>query len=142
MRRRPSILFLSVSNSARSQLAEGLARAMLGERAQVQSAGSKPSTHVHPCAIEVMREVGVDLSTHAVKSIASIDPATVDLVVTLCPEEVCPSSLSNVRRFKWSISDPTTTPELPHDQLLHQFRSTRDMILRQLDQLVASELLL
>jgi arsenate reductase len=142
VRRRPSILFLSVSNSARSQLAEGLARAMLGDRARVQSAGSEPSTHVHPCAVEVMREVGVDLSDHAAKSIASIDPTTVDLVVTLCAEAVCPSTLGSVRRFHWPIPDPVSTAELPHDQLLHQFRSTRDMILRQLDQLVASELLL
>ncbi len=96
---------------------------MLGERAQDPERRQPAVGPRHPCAIEVMREVGVDLTTHTAKSVTSIDPATVDLVVTLCTEEICPSSLSNVRRFKWAISDPTTTPELPHDQLLHQFRA-------------------
>ena len=142
MRRRPGILFLCVANSARSQLAEGLARAMLGERALIQSAGSRPS-QVHPCAIEVMKEVGVDLSGHTSKSVDSIEPSTVDLVVTLCAEEVCPAILGKVRRFHWAIPDPAAVPaDLPPDELLHRFRSTRDMILRQLDSLVASEMLL
>jgi arsenate reductase (thioredoxin) len=142
MRRRPGILFLCVANSALSQLAEGLARAMLGERARIQSAGSCPS-HVHPCAIEVMNEVGVDLSTHTSKSVDSIDPSTVDLVVTMCAEAVPPAALAQVRRFHWSILDPAAAPDdLPPDELLHRFRSTRDTIMRQLDQLVASELLL
>lgn len=143
MKRRPGILFLCVANSARSQIAEGLARAMLGERALVQSAGSQPS-QVHPCAVEVMREVGVDLSAHTAKLVDGIDPGTVDLVVTVCAEQVCPVALAQVRRFQWPIPDPVAavTPEMSADEQLHRFRSVRDMIMRQLDQLVASELLL
>src|SRR5688572_8431438 len=94
--RRPGILFLCVANSARSQLAEALARMMFGDRATVQSAGSQPS-RVNPYAIDVMREVGADLATHASKSVETIDPASVDLVITLCAEEVCPVFLGGVR---------------------------------------------
>ena len=142
MRRRPGILFLCIENSARSQLAEGLARAMLGDRAVVQSAGICPST-MHPYVIEVMKEVGVDLTGQVPKSIASIDTSTVDLVVTLGTEEVCPVTLVNVRRFQWPMPDPGAgAADLSPDELLHKFRSTRDVILRRLDQLVVSELLL
>ncbi len=84
-----SILFLCVANSARSQMAEGLARKVFGDRVTVQSAGSEPSS-VNPFAIEVMRELGVDLGAHHSKSVETIDPATVSMVVTLCAEEVCP----------------------------------------------------
>lgn len=143
MKRRPGILFLCVSNAARSQMAEGLARAMLGDRALVQSAGSQP-VPVHPNAVEVMREVGVDLSAHASKPVAGIDPATVDLVVTVCAEEICPAFLAQVRSFQWPIPDPAAAnaAELPPDEQLHRYRSIRDMIMRRLDQLVTSELLL
>ena len=62
------IVFLCVANSARSQMAEGLARARFGERARIESAGSAPS-QVSPWAIEVMREIGVDLTSHRSKSL-------------------------------------------------------------------------
>ncbi|HEY5960151.1 MAG TPA: arsenate reductase ArsC, partial [Polyangiaceae bacterium] len=77
------ILFLCVANSARSQLAEGLARMIFGDQLRVQSAGSEPS-RVNPYAVEVMQELGVDLSTHHSKSVQTIDPTTVDTVITLC----------------------------------------------------------
>src|SRR5688572_20610946 len=83
------LLFLCVANSARSQMAEGLARSMLGAGVQVQSAGSKPS-RVNPYAVEVMREIGIDIEGHFSKSVDDIDPASVDTVITLCAEEVCP----------------------------------------------------
>src|SRR5262245_18671150 len=97
---KPGILFLCVANSARSQIAEGLARARLGDRATVQSAGSRPS-RVNPCAIEVMHEIWIDLAGHRSKSVDAIDPATVDLVITLCAEEVCPVFLGGARRLHW-----------------------------------------
>jgi arsenate reductase len=84
-----TMLFLCVANSARSQMAEGLARKLFGSRISVQSAGSEPSK-VNPYAIEVMREVGVDLSAHSSKSVQTIDAASVGTVITLCAEEVCP----------------------------------------------------
>src|SRR3546814_4196774 len=85
-----NVLFLCVANSARSQMAEGLARTLLDDRATVASAGSQPS-QVNPYAVEAMAEIGIDISGQHSKSVADIDPASVDVVVTLCAEEVCRS---------------------------------------------------
>ncbi len=130
-----SLLFLCVANSARSQMAEGLARRRFGERVRVQSAGSQPS-HVNPYAIEVMGELGIDLSTHTSKSVQDIDPASVDLVVTLCAEEVCPVFLGKVQRLHWPIPDPASSdPTLTREEMLARFRTARDAIARKLDEL-------
>ena len=120
------ILFLCVANSARSQMAEGLARAHLGETRPVQSAGSQPST-VNPYAVEVMRELGIELTGQHSKSVDTIDPATVGTVVTLCAEEVCPVFLGHVERLHWPIADPATSdPTVTRDELLARFRAARD----------------
>jgi protein-tyrosine-phosphatase/catechol 2,3-dioxygenase-like lactoylglutathione lyase family enzyme len=133
------ILFLCVANSARSQLAEGLARKLFGDRVRVQSAGSSPS-RVNPYAIEVAAEVGVDLTAHCSKSVEAIDPATVDTVVTLCAEEACPVFLGDARRLHWPIADPASDdPTLGREQMLARFRTARDQIqerLRVLDALL------
>ncbi len=127
-----SILFLCVANSARSQMAEGLARQRFGAAVRVQSAGSRP-TRVNPYAIEVMREVGVDLSSHASKSVDTIDPASVDTVVTLCAEEVCPVFLGKVTRLHWPIPDPASQdPSLSSERMLTRFRAARDAIAEKL----------
>src|SRR5512140_306599 len=132
---KPGILFLCVANSARSQMAEGLARARFGDRATIQSAGSEPS-RVNPYAIEVMNELGVDLGAHHSKSVQTIDPATVDAVITLCAEEVCPVFLGRAQRLHWPIPDPASTdPALTRDDLLQRFRTARDTIRTQLEQL-------
>ncbi len=122
-----SLLFLCVANSARSQMAEGLARALFGDRATVQSAGSAPS-QVNPYAIEVMGELGIDLSTHRSKSVQTIDPATVDTVITLCAEEVCPVFLGAAERLHWPIPDPASPTPLPRDEMLARFRTARDTL--------------
>jgi len=123
-----SILFLCVANSARSQMAEGLARMIFGSRVPLQSAGSEP-TKVNPYAIEVMRELGVDLQTHHSKSVQDIDPATVGTVITLCAEEVCPVFLGQSRRLHWPIPDPASKdPSLGRDEMLTRFRTGRDTI--------------
>jgi arsenate reductase len=83
------ILFLCVENSARSQIAEGIAKKIFGNMADIQSAGSNPSK-VHPLAIEVMKEHGIDISGQKSKSIDKIDMADIDWVITLCAEEICP----------------------------------------------------
>ena len=92
------LLFVCVANSARSQMAEGLARAMFGSRAHVQSAGARPS-RVHPYAIDVMRELAIDISTQTSKSIDSIVPESVDTVITLCAEAECPVGLRAARHL-------------------------------------------
>lgn len=132
-----SILFLCVANSARSQMAEGLGRMIFGDRVLVQSAGSEPSK-VNPYAIEVMRELGVDLTTHRSKSVQTIDPATVDTVVTLCTEEVCPVFLGKARRLHWPIPDPASKdPSIPREELLTRFRTAREQIRGRLEELHA-----
>jgi len=127
------ILFLCVANSARSQMAEGLARSMFGEQARVQSAGSQPS-RVNPYAVEVMKEMGIDLAHHRSKSVDSIDPASVDVVITLCAEEVCPVFLGGARQLHWPIPDPASDDfSLSRDQMLQRFRSARDTIREKLE---------
>lgn len=127
------LLFLCVANSARSQIAEGLARKFFGDRVRVQSAGSRPSI-VNPYAIEVMREVGVDLATHRSKSVDTIDPGAVDTVITLCAEEVCPVFLGKLRRIHWPIEDPASDdPAISRDEMLARFRRARDEIHRRLE---------
>ena len=122
------ILFLCVANSARSQMAEGLARNLLGNRVEVLSAGSQP-TRVNPYAIEAMREVDIDISGHRSKPVDTIDTATLDLVVTLCAEEVCPALPGGTRRLHWPIPDPASSdPALSADELRQRFRSARDQI--------------
>jgi ACR3 family arsenite transporter len=123
-----SLLFLCVANSARSQMAEGLARRRFGDGVPVQSAGSRPS-HVNPYAIEVMAEIGIDLGEHRSKSVESIEAAGVGTVITLCAEEVCPVLLGRVRRMHWPIEDPASEdPTLSRDAMLARFRAARDQI--------------
>jgi arsenate reductase (thioredoxin) len=137
---KPSILFLCVANSARSQMAEGLGRMIFGDRAEVRSAGSQPS-RVNPYAIEVMTEIGVDLTGHTSKSVDAIDPATVDTVITLCAEEVCPAFLGRARRLHWPIPDPASPdPSIARDEMLHRFRAARDTIRGKLEAFAATEL--
>ena len=126
-----SILFLCVANSARSQLGEGLAR-QLFPGFRIQSAGSAPS-RVNPLAIEALAELGVAAVGHTSKAVATIDPATVDLVITLCAEEVCPAFLGRAERLHWPIPDPASDdPALTTDDLRQRFRGARDEIRRRL----------
>ncbi len=129
----PGILFLCVANSARSQMAEGLARSLFGDRISIQSAGSAPSV-VNPFAIEVMKERGIDILGHASKSVDGIDPATVHTVITLCAEEVCPVFLGQARRFHWPIPDPARSdPTIEREAMLSRFRTARDTIQAKLE---------
>jgi len=122
------ILFLCVANSARSQMAEGLARHILGPGAAVSSAGSQPG-RVNPFAIEAMAEIGIDISGQRSTSVADVDPAGLDLVVTLCAEEVCPVLPGRVQRLHWPIADPASSdPSLATDDLRRRFRTARDEI--------------
>lgn len=128
-----SIVFLCVANSARSQMAEGLARAIFGDTVRVQSAGSEPTT-VNPVAVAVMSEIGIDLGTHASKSVDTISPEEVDLVVTLCSDEVCPLLLSDAPRLHWPLPDPAAAPQ---GEQLDAFRRARDQIAGRVEVLAA-----
>ncbi len=130
-RRVPGILFLCVANSARSQLAEGLARAHFGERARVLSAGAEPAG-VNRLAVAALAEVGIDASAQTSKSVETIDPADVDLVVTLCAEQVCPAYPGRVRRLHWPLPDPTAVAS---EDRPAAFRATRDELARRIAEL-------
>ncbi|HUS28932.1 MAG TPA: GNAT family N-acetyltransferase [Kofleriaceae bacterium] len=121
----PGVLFLCVANSARSQMAEGLARAKFGDRLRVLSAGSRP-TKVNPFAIEAMAEAKLDITSHHSKLVDEIDPEGVELVVTLCAEEVCPTFLRPVRRLHWPIPDPAMPAPVTSD-LVEEDRYAREM---------------
>jgi arsenate reductase (thioredoxin) len=132
-----SLLFLCVANSARSQMAEGLAREIFGDAVRVESAGSSP-TRVNPFAIAAMRELGIDLSTHTSKSVEIVDPERIDLVVTLCAEEVCPVFLSRAPRLHWPLRDPDRAhEELDDEERLQHFRVARDQLRARLEVLAA-----
>jgi arsenate reductase len=117
-------LFLCVANSARSQMAEGIARAMLPPEVKVWSAGSRP-TSVRPEAIAVLAEIGIDISGHRSKAVTEIPAAEVDTVVTLCGEEECPVFLGQATRLHWGLPDPAATVGGEAERLA-AFRRVRD----------------
>src|SRR5690349_7965312 len=122
------VLFLCVANSARSQMAEGLARRQFGTEVEVMSAGSRPSK-VNPYAIEAMSEIGIDIRGHRSKSVDDVDAGSADLVITLCADEVCPVLPGRVKRLHWPIPDPASDdPNLTPEQMRARFRSARDNI--------------
>jgi len=124
------ILFLCIANSARSQMAEGIARSLAPRGVKISSAGSAPSS-VRPEAIQVLKEIGIDISGHRSKELESIDAGSVDAVITLCAEQVCPVFLGNAYRLHWGLPDPadvTGSEEIRRDA----YRSVRDELLRRL----------
>jgi len=132
-----SVLFLCVANSARSQMAEGLGRALFGEGTVVQSAGSEPS-RVNPLAVRAMAELGIDLDGHSSKHVLTVDPAGVELVITLCAEEECPVFLGSAERRSWAMPDPDRKHErLTDEERLQHFRVARDAISARLRALAA-----
>jgi arsenate reductase (thioredoxin) len=127
------VLFLCVANSARSQMAEGLGRAMFGPDVVVESAGSAPS-RLNPPAVEAMSELRIDIADQRAKSVDEIDKEHLDLVVTLCAEEVCPVLPGRVRRLHWPIPDPARD-DLAPDAARAAFRTARDEIRARLEAL-------
>jgi arsenate reductase len=119
------VLFMCVANSARSQLAEGLARQMLSESVHIESAGSNPSK-VNPYAIQALQEIGADtahLSSKRVDDLPAAFVENLDFVITLCAEEVCPVILSNAKKLHWPLPDPAGQPGNDAEQL-ERFRTT------------------
>ena len=120
-------------------MAEGMARSMLGHDVEVASAGSEAS-FVNPYAVEAMSEIGIDIKHHRSKSVSEIDAASVDVVVTLCAEEVCPVLPGRVQRLHWPIADPATKDTtLTPEEMRGRFRVARDQIRARIKE--ASEIL-
>lgn len=121
------LLILCTGNSARSQMAEGLFRAKRGDRWIVESAGSAPTGQVRPEAIEAMREIGIDITSHRSKHLAEFAGQPFDVVLTVCGNaaESCPAYPPATRRVHWPLPDPST---------LEDFRSVRDEIVNRLEE--------
>ena len=107
-------------------MAEGLARKILGTQHPVQSAGSQPG-RVNPFAIQALKEIGIDISGHTSKSVATIDLKQVDRVITLCHDEVCPVLPPGLQRLHWPIPDPAGQGKTDEERLGH-FRIARDAL--------------
>ena len=123
------LLFLCVANSARSQLAEGIARRLAPEHTKISSAGSTP-TSVRPQAVEVLREIGIDISHHTSIGLDAVE-RPVDAVITLCAEEVCPVWLEDAWRAHWGLPDPAGV-EGTDEEKLDAFRAVREELRRRL----------
>jgi len=133
------VLVLCTGNSCRSQMGEGWLRHDLGDRVEAYSAGTKPS-FVHPRAVDVMGEAGVDLSSHTSKSVEGLRGVAFDLVVTVCDSarEACPVFPGAKRTVHRAFDDPAHAGT--GDEALPVFRRVRDEIRAVLVPLVAREL--
>ena len=129
------VLFLCVANSARSQMAEGIGRALAPASVKISSAGSQP-THLNPFAVKALAEIGVDISRRRSKSVNDIPPDEVDAVITLCAEEVCPVFLGKALRVHWGLPDPASAPGDEHARL-DAFRRVRDELRRRIEKVFA-----
>ena len=124
------ILFLCVANSARSQMAEGIARSLAPPGLKIWSAGSRP-TRVRPEAIEVLKEIGIDISKHRSKAVAEIPADEIDTVITLCAEEQCPIFPGKAERLHWELPDPAAVMGSKLGGL-PAFREIRDELIRRI----------
>ena len=124
------ILFLCVANSARSQMAEGIARSLAPPGVKIWSAGSRPK-NVRSEAIAVLGEIGIDISGHRSKAVSDIPAAEVDTVITLCAEEECPVFRGKVQQLHWGLPDPAAATGSEQEKLA-AFRETRDELLRRI----------
>ena len=126
---RPLVLILCTGNSCRSHLAEGILRGAAGEFLEVASAGSRPTGCVHPLAIRVMREIGIDISTHHSKHLDEFIDRPVETVITVCgkADQVCPMFPGQVHRHHWGFDDPAHANGTEDEQLV-VFRRVRDEI--------------
>ena len=118
------VLFLCAHNSARSQMAEGFLRSFAGDRFEVQSAGTK-ETRVHPLAVSVMRELGVDISSQSSKSVDDVGEGW-DVVVTVC-DSSCPVPPRSGLKLRWKLPDPSLARGTEAERL-EVFRGVRDSI--------------
>jgi arsenate reductase len=128
------VLFLCVANSARSQMAEGIARSLAREGVRVSSAGSEP-TQIRPEAVKVLEEIGIDPTGQGSSGMDEVDPG-VDAVFTLCAEEVCPAWLGQALRVHWGLPDPASVKGSGEERL-QAFRKVRDELRRRLQVLFA-----
>ena len=122
-----TILILCTGNSCRSHIGEGILRAALGELANVQSAGSNPVGYVHPLAVKVMAEIGIDISEHHSKHLRDFLESPVNTVITVCgnADQACPIFPGQLNRHHWPFFDPAKATG-SEEEILKCFRQVRD----------------
>ncbi len=127
----PLVLILCTGNSCRSQMAEGFLRAAAQGAFDVASAGSNPAGYVHPLAIEVMKEAGIDISKHYSKHFSEFLSRPVETVITVCgnADQACPIFPGQMNRYHWGFDDPAHAQGTPEEKL-SVFRQARDQIRR------------
>jgi len=137
--RKARVLFLCTANSCRSQMAEGFLRHLAGESFEVTSAGTAPA-ELNPVAIQVMQEVGIDISNHWAKDSANFFRERFQYVITVCKKakERCPIFPGAIWRLDWDIEDPAAV-EGSAEERLAVFRRVRDEIEDRVRQLIAEE---
>lgn len=128
---KPTVLILCTGNSCRSHLAEGILRASAGELIDVQSAGSKPAGYVHPKAVQVMQEIGIDISGHRSRHLDEFLSQKIETVITVCgnADQACPMFPGQMNRYHWGFEDPAHATGTENEQLA-VFRRVRDEIRR------------
>lgn len=138
---KPTVLILCTGNSCRSHLAEGLLRAASKERFVVASAGSKPAGYVHPLAIQVMAEIGIDIASHTSKHMNDFLHQPVETVITVCgnADQACPLFPGQVNRHHWPFEDPAHATGTDAEKLA-VFRRVRDEIRRVFEAYAAGRL--
>jgi len=126
---KPNVLILCTGNSCRSHLAEGILRHAAGDLFEVHSAGSKPAGYVHPKAIEVMKEIGLDISGHTSKHMSEFLDQKITTVITVCgnADQACPMFPGQVNRYHWGFDDPAQSKGTD-EEVLRVFRSVRAQI--------------
>ena len=126
---KPLVLILCTGNSCRSHLAEAVLRRAAGDLVEVASAGSKPAGYVHPEALAVLKEIGIDASGHHSKHLSEFLGRQVHTVITVCgnADQVCPMFPGQVVRHHWGFSDPAHATGTP-DEIRAEFRRVRDQI--------------
>jgi arsenate reductase len=126
---KPSVLILCTGNSCRSHLAEGILRDVAGDLFEVHSAGSNPAGHVHPKAVEAMKEIGIDISRHTSKHMNQFLDRKIDTVITVCgnADQACPRFPGQVNRYHWGFDDPAHAKGTD-EEIMAVFRRVRDQI--------------
>ncbi|HLK31913.1 MAG TPA: arsenate reductase ArsC [Terriglobales bacterium] len=130
------VLFLCTGNSCRSQMAEGWLRQLAGNRFEAESAGIRP-TALHPDAVLVMREAGVDIAGQRSKNVSEFLERPFDFVITVCDSahQACPYFPGDVQRLHWSLADPAAATG-SHEQRLAVFRQVRDQIAQKIEDFI------
>ena len=138
MIKKEKIIFICTGNACRSQIAEGLMRHLASDRFKAYSAGSHP-TKIHPSAITVMKEIGIDISSHTSDPISLFINKSIDIVVTVCDNanKACPVFAGRVERIHWSVKDPFKNWDSTTENLV-DFRKTRDELTERIKNLLKS----